>query len=207
MIIKARHHFIIYPFIKLYTVFKIRRHFKEVIISGVYHEKNLPLLLISNHISWWDGFWIMYLNLKIFQRKFHFMMLEEQLRKFSIFKYCGGYSIKKGSRSALESISYTVELLSDKNNLVMLFPQGKITSVYNQSYIFEKGLERILREADGRIQIIFIANLTDYFSNEKPTLFTYYQEYKNADIDVLKIQDDYNRFYSRCIEENIKAAD
>ncbi len=207
MIIKARHHWIVYPFFKFYAVFKIRRHFNKVIISGDFQQKNLPLLLISNHVSWWDGFWVMYINLKLFHKRFHFMMLEDQLRKFSFFINTGGYSVKKKSRSVIESINYTIELLSDSKNLVMLFPQGRITSIYDQSFQFEKGLERILKEVNGKVQIIFLANLIDYFSNQKPSLFIYLKEYDNMNTDIEKIQKEYNMFYSGCVAENIKKAE
>ncbi len=207
MIIKARHHWIVYPFFKFYAVFKIRRHFNKVIILGDFQQKNLPLLLISNHVSWWDGFWVMYINLKLFHKRFHFMMLEDQLRKFSFFINTGGYSVKKKSRSVIESINYTIELLSDSKNLVMLFPQGRITSIYDQSFQFEKGLERILKEVNDKVQIIFLANLIDYFSNQKPSLFIYLKEYNNMNTDIEKIQKEYNMFYSGCVAENIKKAE
>ncbi len=207
MIIKARHHPILYPFIQLYTVLKIRRHFNSVLISGDFQEKNLPLLLLSNHVSWWDGFWVMYLNLKLFHRKFNFMMLEEQLRRYSIFMNTGGYSVNKGTRSIIESINYTVELLSDSNNLVLLFPQGKITSIYDRSFLFERGIERIIKEIKGKTQIIFVANLVDYFSNEKPTLYIYFKEYDLGDHKIEKIQENYSIFYSECIANNTKKAE
>ena len=207
MIIKARHHTIVYPFFKFYALCKIRRHFREVTVSGEFKEKGLPVLLISNHVSWWDGFWVMYLNIKLLHRRFYFMMLEEQLLKFSFFINCGGYSVRKGSRSVIESINYTIELLSDKKNLVMLFPQGSITSMHNQSFHFQKGLERILKAVKEKVQIIFLANLVDYFSSEKPSLFIYLQEYNNLNNNIETIQEDYNLFYSGCVAENIRKAE
>ena len=204
MIIKARHHLFIYPFFKLYAVYKIRRHFHEVIISGEVREKGLPVLLISNHISWWDGFWAMYLNLKLLHRKFYFMMLEDQLNKYSFFINTGGYSVKKGSRSVIESIDYTVNILSDKRNVVLLFPQGRICSVYEQHLKFERGVERIMKEVQGRIQVIFIANLVEYFSQEKPSLYINIMEYDMTDYSFGAIEKEYNVFYSSSVDENIK---
>lgn len=203
MIIKARHHWIVSPFFKFYAVYKIRRHFSDVIITGDIQQKDLPVLLISNHVSWWDGFWAMYINLKLLHRKFHFMMLEEQLKRFSFFINTGGYSVRKGARSVLESIDYTIELLSDKRNMVLLFPQGKITSMYYQSVKFERGIERILKGVKGKVQIIFMANLVDYFSREKPTLFIYLKEYNLSDHSLDNVQQEYNTFYSEAVSENI----
>ena len=206
MIIKARHHFIIYPFFKLYAVYKIRKHFHEVFISGEFREKGLPVLLISNHISWWDGFWAMYLNLKLLHRKFHFMMLEDQLKKYSFFINTGGYSVRKGSRSVIESIDYTVNILSDNRNMVLLFPQGMISSIYEQHIKFERGLERIMKEVQGRVQVIFMANLVDYFSQEKPSLYINIMEFDMADYSFEIIEKEYNVFYSASVAGNIKKA-
>jgi 1-acyl-sn-glycerol-3-phosphate acyltransferase len=207
MIIEAKHHTLVYPFFKLYALYKIRRNFKEVIITGFYEEKNLPVLLVSNHLSWWDGFWAMYLNLKLLHRKFHFMMLEDQLRRYSFFINTGGYSVRKGSRSVIESINYTKKLLADNKNMVLLFPQGKITSVYDQSLKFEKGLEHILKDVDGKVQIVFMANLVDYFSNEKPTLYMYIREFSFTRPGNSKPEEEYNMFYRECVAENIKRSD
>jgi 1-acyl-sn-glycerol-3-phosphate acyltransferase len=207
MIIKARHHWFIYPFFKFYATYKIWGHFNSVTISDGFTDKGLPLLLICNHVSWWDGFWVMYANLKVFHRKFHFMMLEEQLRKYKFFINTGGYSVKKGSRSVIESINYTIELLTDSKNLVMLFPQGKITSIYDQSFHFERGIERILKAVNGKVQIVFLANLVDYFSNEKPSLSIYLQEWNSSYTCIEKIQEDFNRFFQGCVASNISKAE
>jgi 1-acyl-sn-glycerol-3-phosphate acyltransferase len=207
MIIKARHHPIVHSFFKLYVPYIIRRNFHEVNISGDYQEKNKPILIIANHISWWDGFWTVYLILYLFHRKFHFMMQEDQLRKIRFFSLTGGFSIKKGSRSILESIKYTIELLSDNRNLVLLFPQGKINSLYSQSFHFEKGLERIIKEVNGKVQIFFQANLIDYFSHKKPSLFIYLKECEKLNIDIVSVQEEYSAFYAACVEENIKKAE
>ena len=76
------------------------------------------------------------------------MMLEEQLRRHWYFNYTGGYSVKKHSRSALESIDYTAELLTDPGNVVLLFPQGEINSLYKDTFVFEKGIERMLKKVN-----------------------------------------------------------
>jgi len=163
LIYRATHNIVIYGFFKLYCIWKIRRNFHEVYINGNFTDRELPVLLVSNHISWWDGFWAMYLNLTIFRRRFHFMMLEDQLRKYMFFNKTGGYSIKKGSRSIIESLNYTARLLSDNKNLVLIFPQGEIQSIYTGTLHFEKGLEHILKKMTSKAHIIFLVCLIDYF--------------------------------------------
>jgi len=142
------------------------------------------------------------LNVKVLRRKFHFMMLEEQLKKFSFFNQTGGYSIRKKSRETIESINYTAELLRERENMVLLFPQGKIETIYTTSFQFETGISRIIKKAGGPIHILFMANLMDYFSNRKPGLYIYVKEYKRDSLDAKSIQDAYNQFYNQCIAEN-----
>jgi 1-acyl-sn-glycerol-3-phosphate acyltransferase len=207
MIIKSRHHFFYYPFFRIYTLVKIRLNFRKVIISGEFTEKGLPLLLISNHISWWDGIWVMFLNMKLFKRKFHFMMLEEQIYNFPVLNKVGGYSVRKGSRSIIETLNYTNELLSDNKNLVLMFPQGEIQSVYNQQIKFGKGLERILKDNSGTIQVVLIAHLIDYFSEAKPTVYIYFRELNETVFSLEAIEKKYNDFYSGCLRENISKSE
>lgn len=207
MIVKSRHHFIVYPFFRIYTIFKIRMNFQRVVIAGEFKDKGLPLLIISNHMSWWDGIWVMYLNIRLLKRKFHFMMLEEQIGKFPLLNKVGGYSVKKRSRTIIETLNYTNELLSDKNNLVLLFPQGEIQSVYTPVIRFGKGLERILKDNSGKIQVLFLANLIDYFSEEKPTLYTYLLDYAGSGTSMEILEKEYNSFYSGCISVNINKSD
>lgn len=207
MIVKSKHHFIVYPYFRFYTIVKIWMNFQRVVISGEFKDKKLPLLIISNHMSWWDGIWVMYLNIKLLKRKFHFMMLEEQIGKFPILNKVGGYSVRKRSRTIIETLNYTNELLSDKKNLVLLFPQGEIQSLYTRKIKFGKGLERILKDNAGKIQIIFLANLIDYFSKEKPTLYIYLKEYTEPESSMEITEKEYNSFYSACISENINKSD
>jgi 1-acyl-sn-glycerol-3-phosphate acyltransferase len=200
MIIKAKHNPVLYGFFKLYSRFIIKKHFNHAQIIGEFKDKNLPILLISNHISWWDGFWALYLNLLLFKRKFHFMMLEDQLRKHWYFNYAGGFSVKKKSRSVIESLLYAGELLNDNKNIVLIFPQGAIYSQYNRFIRFEKGIDKILSNLNCAIQIIMLVNLTDYFSNKKPVLYNYIKEYEDGQNNILELEKQYQTFYLHCLE-------
>jgi len=202
MILKARHHFFYYPFFRLYAGWIIHRHFGTVVVCGEFKDRNLPVLLLANHFSWWDGFFAMYLNVNILKRKFHFMMLEEQLRKFFFFNKTGGYSVRKNSRNIIESMNYTSELLHDQQNMVLLFPQGKIETVYKDSFRFESGIGRLIEKAGDSVQILFMVNLIDYFSSRKPGLYMYISEYQGSGLDVASVQEAYNRFFRECISAN-----
>lgn len=200
--IKARHHSVIYPLFKWLTRFLLKRNFSSLHIDGDFFDNGNSVLVIANHISWWDGFWVEYLNQKIFHRKFHFMMLEGQLKKHWYFQYTGGYSVKPNSREVIESIDYTVELLNKENNLVLMFPQGKIHSTYNNSVHFESGINHIIAKCPNETQIVFVANFTDYFSDAKPHLFIYVNTCTAAFLKDRNPEEEYNLFYSKALKQH-----
>lgn len=135
------------------------------------------------------------------------MMLEEQLKKHMFFNKTGGFSIKKGARSILETIEYTAELLTDNKNMVLIFPQGEIRSMHVSEIHFESGTENIIKRAGGNIHLIFLANILDYFSSRKPALFMNFREYSGKDFSTETLRKEYNQFYSDCLSENIKKSD
>lgn len=202
--IKAKHHFFIYPFFELYSLIKIKMNFSEVHILGELNHSNKALLIIANHISWWDGFWIVYLNLKKLHRRFHFMMLKEQLEKNWYFKYAGGYSVERKSRSIIESLDYTAWLLNNPKNLVLMFPQGEIKSMHEQEMVFEKGIQRIIEKASNEIQIIFVANMIDYFSAPKPGLYMHIKSYSGNLFYKNTLESEYKIFYRSAVNRQKK---
>lgn len=201
MILKSKHHIVIYPLFKWLTLFLLKRRFNEVKIVGSFNDTGESVLVIANHIGWWDGFWLMYLNLKCIHRKFHFMMLEEQLKKHWYFQFTGAYSVKKGSRSAMESLKYSNELLSRRDNMVFMFPQGKIKSLYHKEMNFEKGIDYIIKNASADMQVVFVANMIDYFSNSRPGVYMYIQRYTAQQLKLSSIETEYAVFYQKAFKE------
>lgn len=127
------------------------------------------------------------------------MMLEEQLRKFQLFNYGGVYSVKKKTKDIIESLQYTIELLKDSANMALLFPQGEIQSQHLQQLHFQKGLAYLIKHTATGYHIVFTASLTDYFSNRKPSLHIFYEEYTiNRSAELITIENAYNNFYSNC---------
>lgn len=206
MIIKAKHNFFIYNFFKFYSLYKIKHAFSRVVTEGEFNDGGKAVVVISNHVGWWDGFWVMYLNLKIFRRKFHFMMLEGQLRKFWFFKYSGGFSVRKGSRSVIETINHAREIIENNGNLLLIFPQGRLESLYKSEFHFEKGIERILSGNEGKIHLIFMACLVDYYNDQKPSLYIYFSEQQTGELNSHALQENYNVFYNECRGKNIERA-
>ena len=197
--IKSNHTLLGRLFFNTFARIKLNQQFENIHFVGKIEDNGLPTLIISNHFSWWDGFIQILLNNRILHRQFHVMMLEEQLRKFMLLTKYGAFSVQKNSRSIIESLNYSVDLLNDNKNLLLLFPQGEIQSIYTDYFKFENGLQYILRNKKTDIQLIFNINLIDYFSEQKPSLTLYYKQYKlQKNVDLLEIEADFNHFAQEC---------
>lgn len=205
--IKGRHHWFLYPFFVWYGWMRMKQHFKKIHLSGTVSETGFPVLVIANHFSWWDGFFIASLNRKKFHKKFHVMMLEDQLKKNWFFQHTGAFSVRKNSKSIIESLTYVAELLKTPNNLVTYFPQGKFESVNQEKLHFEKGVEWLLKNLKNEVQVIFVANQIDYFESAKPYLFMHFETYDYRGKNLREIENDFNVFYRISSLKNIKLKD
>ncbi len=212
--IPAKHTWFHVRFFRWYSNYRIRRNFASVSVHGPVPETSaMPLLIIANHFSWWDGFFILWLNSRYFKKQFHVMMLEDQLRKNMILNGTGAFSIKKGSRDAIASLAYSRDILSGNkpaavrkavSPLLLMFPQGEIQSMHTRPLKFEKGLEKITRGLEGKIQILMVAILVDYFSSQKPHLHFYLELYHfNKELNTKNLESAYNLFLSTSTHNQI----
>lgn len=200
--IKAKHHWFFVRFFDGFTKRKLKSDFHHVNIVGEWNQSENATIIIGNHVSWWDGFWAMYLNKRFLNKRFHVMMLEKQLAERQLFTKAGAFSIDPGNRSVIESLNYTAKLLSNSENCVVLFPQGKINSLYQNKIGFEKGIEKILQKSPP-VQLLFYVAMVDYFSEQKPELTFYLKEIEYQKYNTEEINSLYQLFYSECIENQI----
>jgi len=197
--IKARYHWLIARLFDRYIDYIIRKDFHSISVEGTWRPASMGSLVIGNHVSWWDGFFVIYLNNRLLKKRFHVMMLEEQLSSRPFFSKVGAFSIKPGTRGAIESLNYASELLKNQGNVVLIYPQGKLHSIYNPDFEFENGVERIVNQVH-ECQILFYAAYIDYFSNRKPSLFFYLKEVEMKEPLLReKLQGLYQSFYDESL--------
>ena len=175
--IRARHLPFWVWFSRQYTKFHIAYFFRKVEIISEPLDHKKPFLVIANHFSWWDGIVMHYLSFKFFRKRFFAMMLEDQLKTRMFLNKLGMFSIKKGNRDIIRAINYSSEILNDKKNLLLMYPQGKIESAYHYPVKFEPGMIKILQKLNQPVELIFLVLLIEYFAFKKPTLFLYIKPY------------------------------
>lgn len=199
--IKANHTYLGCKVCAFYSDYKLDKAFQSVRYLGDYTDTGHPTLMIANHFSWWDGFIQNRINNHYYKRKFHVMMLEEQLVKYKILNKGGAFSIRKQSRDMVHSLNYCIDLLQHPKNLVLIFPQGRIESIYTPEFRFEHGLDYLFKRIGNDFQFIFNINLTDYFSDRKPTLSIYVKPFlfpTGNCLVVETIEKAFNEFYHTC---------
>ncbi len=175
--IKAKHQKWAEFIFRLYIFRLLSKNFASVQLLGeepvISPEK--PLLILPNHSTWWDGFFVYLLNKKIFQRDLYLMMLEEQLIKYPFFSKVGAYSIQQGKpKKVIESLQYTLNLFQQKNQpppLVCIFPQGELKPWGERPLGFESGLDWLLKHASSEIQVLPLAIRVELLEKQKPEVF------------------------------------
>ncbi|MBS0012263.1 MAG: 1-acyl-sn-glycerol-3-phosphate acyltransferase [Bacteroidales bacterium] len=195
--IPARHTPFHTAFFRFYSQYLMRKAFRSLTFVDDPGPTDKAVLIIGNHFSWYDGFFMNYYNSKVLRKKFHVMMLEEQLRGRMFLNKAGAYSIKPGTRDIIESLRYSSQILADPGNIVLMYPTGEIQSSYMSSFVFMKGLDRILEGNDPEIR--FYVCMIDYFSDRKPSAWIYFRLAPDDCRDTPTLEKAYNEFYRNCI--------
>ena len=175
-----------------YLTWLFKRHFHTIQLLGTPPEipNHLPLLLLPNHSTWWDGFFVYLLNKRIFHRTAYLMMLEEQLSKYWFFAKIGAYSIEPGQRRGIvESLAYTVELLNQQRSLVSVFPQGKLLPWHTRPLDYKRGVEWILQRYGKQVAVLPLAIRTEFLGEKCPSAFFLFGEVNPFDAETFRGMD------------------
>lgn len=187
-----------FNFFSGYISRRVNKHFHQIDYNSIEIDPEKSVLLIANHYSWWDGFLLFHLNKLLFKKKFHIMILEETILKHGFLKYVGCFSVSKGSKSIIETLKYAGNLLNDPQNLLVIFPQGNLTSNFTNVVNFEKGLGKITQMSNQNFQYVFAASFMEHFSEPKPTAFIYLKTEKAANFaNLAAVQFAYQQHYQQ----------
>lgn len=133
------------------------------------------------------------------------MVLEDQLRKYWFFRFKGAFSVRKNSRSSIESISYAAKLLDDPANLVLIFPQGRLQSMHVSEPAFQKGVFRLIEKIQGPCQVIYCATVLEYLESFKPTAHFYLLDCGTAkDLDLKNLEKRVSDFHQQALQRQVR---
>lgn len=187
-----------------YTRFRMRSYFNRLVVPPFEFKEGHSILLICNHFSWWDGLWANYLAYWHIKRKFYVMIQEDQLRKRKLLSLIGGFSINRNSREMIMSLQYAANLLKDKQNLVVMYPQGAIISNHTQEITVKRGLDILIKNIKGPCQVVYSCTLVDYFESLKPSVFFHLFDCGTADqLTFQELTEKINTFHRQALKDQL----
>jgi hypothetical protein len=182
--IEAKHYKFYRFLFNLYINSQIKKYFNRFYVIGKNPEikDNKSLLVLPNHFSWWDGFFVDLIYRKFFSnRKIYMMVMEETVRRYWFFNKIGAFSInQKSPKDILKSFHYAKNLLNEENNFVVIFPQGELKPYTTQIEI-KPGIVEFLLKDIGDFNLIFLAMKIQFEKERKPNVYFKMSEIKSSE--------------------------
>ncbi|HWZ35123.1 MAG TPA: 1-acyl-sn-glycerol-3-phosphate acyltransferase [Mucilaginibacter sp.] len=195
--IYPRKNIVIKTALQLYVRWITARYFNKINFDRIALDNNKSILLIANHFSAWDTIVLYHINRIFFRKNFHAMILEKTAIKEPVLKYAGGFSVNPGSRDVIKSLDFAARLLDGPNNLVLIFPQGKLYSNMIEEVAFESGISHIIKKAKN-FQLIFAVTFIENFDNLRPTANVHLNGQTGTDFkDIHALQRAYQQHYTQ----------
>ncbi len=175
--ITAHHRFWAHALFRPYLRWLCKRRFNAVEVLGELPQlpPDLPILLLPNHATWWDGFFPYLLNDAVLRRKYYIMMLEHRLKEFWFFRFLGAFSINQQSpKGIITTLDYTASLLALRPTTttpapcVVMFPQGELRAWNKRPLGYTRGIERLLGKISTPCIVLPLAMRVELLSEEKP---------------------------------------
>lgn len=128
----------------------MRRRLGAIRLAGLPRELDgaRPLLLVANHVSWWDGFALREAQRLLRPRApVHFVMLEAELARHSFLQRIGAIGIDPGSPPSVARAARELEIRVRErpDSVVLFFPQGRIWPSFRRPLGFRRGVEWFAR--------------------------------------------------------------
>ena len=164
---------------RAYLYWMFQKQFHTLLVAGSTHLKAIddkkPVLAISNHSNWWDGFVILLLT-RLIPHKQHYLMMEEQhLMKYPFFRKLGAFSVNlDNAHSAGISVRYCLRLLQNEKTVIWIFPQGRMLPAKEQLE-FRKGASFLASRTKNCV-ILPLALRYEFLTEQRPIVLARFGE-------------------------------
>lgn len=158
-----------------YLKWNFRKYFSGIYSPDFSHLIPLkePILFVSNHVSWWDGFFLFELQRRIRPKgQIYTVALEKTCLENPILPRMGVLPLDPNRPGSLRKLFSTLKSLRkeipEDELLVSFFPQGKIGPSFLPDLRFERGIERVV-SCLAPIQLVPIGIHIEPMIGKKPT--------------------------------------
>jgi 1-acyl-sn-glycerol-3-phosphate acyltransferase len=172
-----------------------RRRLAATLLAGLPRNlpADLPLVLASSHVSWWDAFTLRHLHRALRPAApVYTAMTERELRRFPFFRLIGVFGIDPESAGAVRgALRFWEERTRERRDSTLIyFPQGRIWPSHRRPLGFQRGVELFARRASP-CAVLPVALHHEPLSASAPTVFAYAGEpmvTDGGDVDHLRIE-------------------
>jgi 1-acyl-sn-glycerol-3-phosphate acyltransferase len=142
----------------------VRRHFHSLRVSRVGLPPAIgqtPLVIYSNHASWWDALVGLVLKSELFPERSAFAPIDaSQLERYKFFLKLGFFGVEqKMPRGAVQFLRTAENILQTPNSLLVVTPQGRFADVRERPVRFEAGLGHLAARIESAV---FLPMATEY---------------------------------------------
>ncbi len=127
-----------------YSRWYIRRSFHSLRVScsGLPPKTHLPLVVYSNHASWWDPLVFLVLRQEFFPERTAFAPMEASaLEQYKFLRKLGFFAVEPGTRrGAVRFLRAGEAILGNPNALLALTPQSRFADPRERPVRFRSGL-------------------------------------------------------------------
>jgi len=169
---------------------RIRKTFGEVRVRGLEAAKasalESPLLIVSNHTSWWDPLVAIHVTNHMLEKVGHAMMDAKNLKRLPFFAMVGAFGVDlTNPADGAAAIRYAARLLDTPKNSVWVFPQGAERPISERPLGFRPGSGEVARVAK-KARVLPIGIFYEFGGVERPTLWISFGETIQSGRDTVK---------------------
>jgi 1-acyl-sn-glycerol-3-phosphate acyltransferase len=130
----------------------IRRHFHALRVSrtGLPQPSNLPLVIYSNHASWWDPLVGLVVKSEFFEDRTLFAPMDAvMLQRYKMFARLGFFGVEQGSRAGAAQFLRTAQaVLQSPQHLLAVTPQSRFADARERPAGLHAGLGHLARRVE-----------------------------------------------------------
>lgn len=183
----------------------LENRFYAMRYKGVENLESLgkvPTIFFAPHSNWWDG--IVGYNLCNRLLKKEIRLMVEELNRFPLLRRGGAFNVnKKSAQASMAALQYSVDLLSDLNNILYIYPQGIIKPPNYRPIEFQTGLTYIAQKAAkkyGKVNLVPVAVDYLFMRDNRPEVWVEFGKeihLENPKID----RKEYTDYLAKTLEE------
>ena len=123
----------------------LRRHFNSLRVTGMdisQAQLDRPLVIYSNHASWWDPLVALLFGTEFLPGKRVFAPMDaEALERYGFFKRLGAFAVQQGTRrGGVQFLRTARAILQESDHALWLTPQSRFADARERPVTFKAGI-------------------------------------------------------------------